>query len=275
MNVARRSFVDPSRWPGSRPAWRASPCRPCRRWLALLALLAIVPANCARPTHSGDGTVQDDPEPVVAVDLTPWQRTDVAILQDEAPAQGFSQELTAVSKLAAAEAGRSDEAQGRGGAVSATKADAGTGTATVSSAGWEVQFPRGNTIETYARILDFFGFELGVMQPNGTILYVYSLSKEKPDTRSGPAAAEKRCYLSWTRGDLSEADRALLSRAGVDAGDKVVLKFLRPEIEALLTEIEKGHAGKNANRIERTRFGIRRKRDGYDFFVLEQSLRGG
>ncbi len=51
----------------------------------------------------------------------------------------------------------------------------------------------------------------------------------------------------------------------------VVLKLLRPEMEALLAEMEKSYAGSQANRIEKTRFGIRRNRDGYDIFVLEQT----
>jgi hypothetical protein len=241
---------------------------PC---LALWAAMVVaLPAGCGRMKLTGDGSVPDEPEPAVDVDLGVWKQAQLAIPADEASPDAFSNRLAAVGKVAAA-MGRSGEMGGRRrGETTSGGSDVGP-----VSTGWEVQFPRGNTVETYARVLDFFGFELGVMQPNGKILYVYSLSKEKPDTRTGPASAEKRCYLSWTRGDLGEADAELLSRAGVDIADKVVLKFIRPEIEALLTEIAKGHAGDAANRIERTRFGVRRKRDGYDFFVLEQNLRGG
>lgn len=270
MIVLRRSTSALSRWPGTRSTRSQPGLAIGRLWLAVgVAWLAILPASCGRPAHNGDGTVKDESEPAAPVDLAVWQRAEIEISPDDSPGQAFSQQLAAVSKLAA-EAGRSQEASGRRRGASASAVEIGP-----VSTGWEVQFPRGNTVETYARVLDFFGFELGVVQSNGTILYVFSLSKEKPDTRTGPAAAEKRCYLSWTRGDLSEADSELLTRAGVNAADKVVLKFLRPEIEALLTEIEKGYAGNNASRIERTRFGLRRKRDGYDFYVLEQRLRGG
>ena len=241
------------------------------RWHRLLASAAVIVAllaGCNRMRHTGDGSVPDEPEPAVTVDLGVWQRSQIAT-PEEVSSEAFANRLTAVGNVAAA-MGRSGEMVGRRrGATASEGSDPGP-----VSTGWEVQFPRGNTVETYARVLDFFGFELGVMQPNGKILYVYSLSKEKPDTRTGPASAEKRSYLSWTRGDLGEADAELLSRAGVDGADKVVLKFIRPEIESLLTEIAKGHAGDSANRIERTRFGVRRKRDGYDFFVLEQNLRG-
>ena len=85
----------------------------------------------------------------------------------------------------------------------------------------------------YARQLDFFKIELGVLQPDNKIIYVFNLTKPKPDTRtvSNPSLNEKRYYLTWRTGEMQQADRDLLAKAGVDSGDRLILKFLPPEVE--------------------------------------------
>jgi hypothetical protein len=108
---------------------------------------------------------------------------------------------------------------------------------------WEIQFPEGNTLETYARQLDFFGIELGVLMPGDKVAYAYNLAKPTPDRREGPVDEENRYYLTWRRGDLEEADRELLGRAGIRAEGKAVLKFLPPETEQALASLERTKAG--------------------------------
>ncbi len=51
---------------------------------------------------------------------------------------------------------------------------------------WEVRFPPGNTVETYAKQLDFFGIELGVFGSANDVTYISKLSQPKPATRTGP-----------------------------------------------------------------------------------------
>ena len=136
---------------------------------------------------------------------------------------------------------------------------------------WEVRFFEGNTLKTYARQLDFFEIELGVLVPGNKVVYAYNLTKRKPDVRTGPADAEKRYYLTWRRGGLQEADRALLARAGVRSQGRLILKFLPPKIEARLAGLEKTHAASEADNIRKTCFGIRPDGNGFAFFVLEQS----
>jgi hypothetical protein len=138
---------------------------------------------------------------------------------------------------------------------------------------WELRFAKGNTLETYARQLDFFGIELGVLMPENRVLYAYNLSKAKPDQRTGPADEEKRYYLTWRSGQLQQADRELLDRAGVDSQGRIILKFLPPQIEARLASLEKAYAGSEAHEVRKTRFGIRAEGNGYAFFVLDQSYR--
>ena len=139
---------------------------------------------------------------------------------------------------------------------------------------WEVMFSKA-TLDVYARQLDFFKIELGILQPDNKIIYAYNLAKPKPDTRvvSNPAANERRYYLTWRNGEMQQADRELLVRAGVDVADPLIVKFLPPKIEAELLALEGNHAGGDAGRIRRTRFGVQADGAGFKFFVLEQSFK--
>ena len=136
---------------------------------------------------------------------------------------------------------------------------------------WEVHFLEGGTLEAYAKQLDFFGIELAVLRPDGKVVYISNLAKRKPDVRVASAEGEKRYYLTWRSGDLQQADRELLARAGVDAGNGIILKFLPPAVEAQLAALEKAYAGSKAAKLRKTRFGIQSAGQGYSFFVLEQT----
>jgi hypothetical protein len=137
---------------------------------------------------------------------------------------------------------------------------------------WEVLFSR-STLEAYARQLDFFQIELGVVMPDNKIVYAFHLSKPKPDTRtlSNPQVNEKRYYLTWRTGEMQQADRELLTKAGVEFGDHLILKFLPPEIEAQLVALEKSYRGLGPRQIGKTRFGVRPLGDKFEFYVIEQT----
>ena len=138
---------------------------------------------------------------------------------------------------------------------------------------WEVLFSK-SALDAYTKQLDFFKIELGALLPGNKIVYAYHLGKSKPDTRTATdPAGEKRYYLTWRSGEMQQADRDLLARAGVEAGNSLVVKFLPPEVEQQLIDLEKSYAGVNAKRIQRTRFGVRAEGAGFAFYVMEQSLR--
>ncbi|GIX02506.1 MAG: hypothetical protein KatS3mg112_1443 [Thermogutta sp.] len=138
---------------------------------------------------------------------------------------------------------------------------------------WEIFFDKGNTLDTYARQLDYFKIELGVLLPGNKVQYASGFSQPQPRVRIGPADAEKRFYLTWQRGDLQEADKQLLAKAGIDADNRIILKFLPPEVEAQLAALERAHAGSRADRVSSTRFGIRREGSGFAFYVISQQYR--
>ena len=139
------------------------------------------------------------------------------------------------------------------------------------SRNWEVQFIKGNTLDTYARQLDFFKIELGVRRPGNKIEYASNLSAKRPKKRTGPTDAEKRYYLTWRRGNLQEADRDLLRKAGIEPGSGPIFKFLPREVEALLYGLEQTKSGSRAKKIRMTRFGLLPDGDGYKFYVMRQS----
>ena len=138
---------------------------------------------------------------------------------------------------------------------------------------WEVRFIQGNTLKTYARQLDYFGIELGVLLPGNKVEYAFNLSKSRPDRRSGPADRENRYYLTWRQGGLEEADHELLTLAGIQSKGRLILKFIPPEREIELVTLERKRAGDDVDRIRATTFQIRAEGGGYAFYVVDQTYR--
>ncbi len=138
---------------------------------------------------------------------------------------------------------------------------------------WEVLFDKGNTLENYAKQLDFFGIELGVLLPDNKVVYAYDLANARPSTREGPADQEQRYYLTWRQGELEGADRELLGRAGIDPKNRLILKFIPPKWEGVLAKLEKDKAGAEFDNVRRSRFRVKPTASGYDFELTEQFYR--
>jgi hypothetical protein len=139
---------------------------------------------------------------------------------------------------------------------------------------WEVMFSKA-TLNDYAKQLDFFKIELGILLPDNKIIYVFNLRKSKPDTRtvSNPSVNERRYYLTWRNPEAQQADRDLAIKAGVEVGDQLILKFLPKEVELNLMGLEKAKNNLTPKDIKRTRFGVQAEGDGFVFFVLEQAVK--
>lgn len=135
---------------------------------------------------------------------------------------------------------------------------------------WEIFFDEGGTLDNYARQLDFFGIELAAIG-GGEVVYAFHLTKARPDTRRGASSLEQRLYMSWRRGALREADRALLQRAGIDVKGKVTVQFYPPEVENQLAQLEVAHANRQPHQIRKTRFGVQQSGGGFAFFVIDQT----
>jgi len=141
---------------------------------------------------------------------------------------------------------------------------------------WEVRFDKGATLDVYARQLDHFKIELGVLLPDGRLAYLSNFKNRRPTIRyvTNASETEKRYYLTWRRGELQKADKELVARAGIDPGDSIIIKFIPPDLEQQLVAMEqRAAAGRDPKSIRRTRFGIRSSGGGYAFYVMEQTYK--
>ncbi len=135
---------------------------------------------------------------------------------------------------------------------------------------WEIRFGEGSTVDDYARILDYFKIELGVLSGAGQVVYLSNLTKAKPDTRTGPSKDDLRLFMSWRQGKMTEADDELLRRAGVPKA-KHVLQFYSEDLETILLNLEVAFRGRQPGTIRKTRFAIKRVGKGYEFYVTDQT----
>jgi len=166
--------------------------------------------------------------------------------------------------------------KGRGGGGRGMGLGSGTGSGTGSA--FEIIMPKGLSLDGYARILDGLEIELAVLLPGNKVQYVKNMASSSPTTRIGPADKETRYYLTWRRGDLLEADRGLLRRAGIEPENRLILKFLTPQRESNMVAIAMKHAkdehGLELPKILKTYYSVRKATaGGWEFSVMRQSLR--
>jgi len=137
---------------------------------------------------------------------------------------------------------------------------------------WEVEYGESITLKDYAQILDFFKIELAAIGRSNTIELASGLSQDKPTVRTLLASAnETRLYFSWRKGSSREAaDRELLQKAGVNVEDRVLVQFIPEAVEQTLVTLEKQHSGRSPQDVRRTRFGVRKAGNGYEFYVMSQ-----
>lgn len=141
---------------------------------------------------------------------------------------------------------------------------------------WEIRFPTGNTVETYAKQLDALGIELGIIGGEERITYASSFAKEVPDKREGSPADEHRFYMTWRSGALRDLDNALLSRAKIQTTGRIVAQFYPPQLETKLMELEKQFAApRSVDEVRRTVFAVMADDKSFDLRVAEQEYVSG
>lgn len=142
---------------------------------------------------------------------------------------------------------------------------------------WELKFQSPN-LQAYAKQLDHYGIELGLVGGGiPTVDYARNFSQGL-SKRSGEGSSEKRLYfMSKQEGALLEYDRRLLGQAGFDPTDRTVLKFISPELEALLVQTELEYARTTlgieiqVEQIAKTVFESQPKSTGgYELAVVQQ-----
>jgi len=138
---------------------------------------------------------------------------------------------------------------------------------------WQFVFEEGINELDYAKQLDTLGIELGVIRGDGKLDYASQVSQGEPRKREGTVPEEDRLYMTFERGDLLDADREILARAGIEAAGKIILHFYSPATEQKLATLEGAFRNQTTDKIALTRFGFRRAADRFEIVVIEQRLR--
>ena len=140
---------------------------------------------------------------------------------------------------------------------------------------WEIRLPPDVTLESYARQLDFFGIELGIIGGTDEVVYLSHLADAQPKQRTAAASREGRLYMTWQRGGLAEADRKIAAHAKVNTKGKLIAMFCPPRVEKDLAELERAAAkAKKIDVVQKTIFGILPEGQGFKFYVITQQAGG-
>ncbi len=108
---------------------------------------------------------------------------------------------------------------------------------------WELKFTA-RDLNSYAKQLDHFNIELGAIGGKPEVDYASNVGST-PKKRSASGDQEKRLYFMFrNEGVLLQYDRQLLKKAGVDVNNRTILKFLTPELENTLANLELDYAKK-------------------------------
>jgi len=137
---------------------------------------------------------------------------------------------------------------------------------------WFVTFAGDNSIDEYARQLDAFGIELGVLQAGKELVYLSGVSKGSPTKRVATSGKdEKRLFFTWQGGERRGADVELFQRAGVTIGKGTIYHFYPKTLEDILATVEFNYAKRKPIEIRRTYFVVVKEGARYGFKVTRQT----
>lgn len=137
---------------------------------------------------------------------------------------------------------------------------------------WFVRFAEDGSLDIYARQLDAFGIELGIIFPSrGELTYLSNLSRNPPSQRTVQTGAnEQRLYMTWQGGQRKDADVKLIQRAGIDPTGGIIFHFYPRETEQLLARLEQSYANRSPREIRRTYFVVVPQGNSFTFAVTRQ-----
>ncbi len=149
---------------------------------------------------------------------------------------------------------------------------------------WEIRFSTSG-INVYARQLDHFDIELGAFGGGSPkVDYAYNLAGSPPSRKQGEPDEEKRMYMSWQEGSgpMAVFDQTLVRRAGIKTDRRVIVQFYPKATEQMLQDVEFQAAAEkqgttpqrlDPRTLQKTIFGVRSTRGGYEFYVIDQLFR--
>ena len=135
---------------------------------------------------------------------------------------------------------------------------------------WEIRY-LSTTLESYVKQLEFFGIELAAIGGGSPTIDYVTYQKGTPVVRSAPAGTQdERLYFVWQSGKFKDQDRALLSRAGINATGRIMCQFFSPQMENQLAVLENQQLGsRKLDDVRKTVFGVRPSGRQFEFYVIE------
>lgn len=134
---------------------------------------------------------------------------------------------------------------------------------------WYIRYTDNAGLDEYARQLDFFGIELGVVIGD-ELIYLSKLSAPQPVVRRVKSGDnESRLYFTWRGGQRRTADIQLFAKAGITVGDGILMQFVPPAREQELARLELGTTTRDIKQVRRTYFAVkpRERGGGYEFQI--------
>ena len=137
---------------------------------------------------------------------------------------------------------------------------------------WFITFADRDTIDEYARQLDFFGIQFAVLSPGQPAQIISNFSAARPDVRQLAQGSGDQLYFSWQGGSRQQSDSQLCEKAGVQVGNRSILHLYPKETEARLAQLERQYRNRPPEQVRRTYFIVQREGRGYKFVVTRQIL---
>ncbi|MEW4567085.1 hypothetical protein AB1L88_04390 [Tautonia sp. JC769] len=135
---------------------------------------------------------------------------------------------------------------------------------------WSIIYNPGQTLDEYARLLDFFGVEMATVLDN-QMHYVSNFNKPRPDVRVANRGNDDRLYFLWQGGGRRQSDIELLRKAGIDVGQRgVIFQFFPAQVEQILSRLEQQYKGLQPLEIRTTKFSVVPAGNRFAFEVIDQ-----
>ncbi len=135
---------------------------------------------------------------------------------------------------------------------------------------WKFRFEP-ESLADYARWLDFYKIEIGVLGRDNRVHYAGHFSGGKPEVHVGDPRKETRGYAAPTDGPMPALTLRLARKANIAQHGSILLLFYPFDVESILWTMEKKYAGdRDVNTIRQTVFTVKRSGDRYEFEVVGQ-----
>jgi hypothetical protein len=135
---------------------------------------------------------------------------------------------------------------------------------------WKIRFEPESAGE-FARWLDFYKIEVGVLGRDNLVHYGFNFSQATPQRREGEPIKETRGYTSAADGPMPALTEQLARKAGLARFGNIVLLFYPFEVESILWTMENKHSeGRDVNTIRETVFTVKRDGNNFNFEIIDQ-----